>query len=227
MGRARRWNRDIPRDHPAADDAALIVTELSANAIFHTASGDPTGTFHLTVDVTPTAVTIAMTDHGTPKQAPHVERASTTATHGRGLAIVTAFADHVEVRGGETGRKVIAHLVRTPIAQSTACRRATGTATAYRCVAVVHGRADGTAYLLSRDHASTPRLALRCLRSRVRDIAEQLHPPYGQPHRYWLTDEDEHECVLRHLAASEPYLLTAYDDTTRYVLTACPAGGAR
>ncbi|CAL2066726.1 protein of unknown function [Streptomyces murinus] len=53
VSRARRWTRDILRGSPLADDAALIVSELSTNAIRHTASGLACGSFHLAVATRP------------------------------------------------------------------------------------------------------------------------------------------------------------------------------
>ena len=55
VSRARRWTRDILRDSPLAEDAALIVSELSANAILHTASGQESGSFHLALAVSSNA----------------------------------------------------------------------------------------------------------------------------------------------------------------------------
>ncbi|MEV6183724.1 ATP-binding protein, partial [Streptomyces sp. NPDC052015] len=49
VSRARRWTRDVLRGSPFAEDAELIVSELSANAILHTASGLESGSFHLAV----------------------------------------------------------------------------------------------------------------------------------------------------------------------------------
>jgi hypothetical protein len=46
VSRARRWTRDILAGSPLAEDAELIVSELSANAVLHTASGQ-----HQSVDI--------------------------------------------------------------------------------------------------------------------------------------------------------------------------------
>src|SRR5579884_4013538 len=45
IGRARRWTRDMLQGQPIADDAELIVSELSTNALLHSASGCQQGTF--------------------------------------------------------------------------------------------------------------------------------------------------------------------------------------
>ncbi|MBD0739059.1 ATP-binding protein [Streptomyces sp. CBMA29] len=112
VGRVRRWTRDVLRDSPYADDAALIVTELSANAVLHTASGGM-GAFHVSLAVSPAVVSISVTDSGGTKSAPTVEHPDAEDTHGRGLAMVTALAHHVETRGDQHGHTVTAHLTHT------------------------------------------------------------------------------------------------------------------
>lgn len=118
VARARRWTRDVLRDSPCADDAALIVSELAANAVLHTSSGDGSaggegrdgGTFHVSVAVSAAVVSISVTDSGGTKSSPTVERPGAEDIHGRGLAMVTALAHHVETRGDRNGRTVTAHL---------------------------------------------------------------------------------------------------------------------
>lgn len=117
VGRVRRWTRDVLRDSPCADDAALIVTELSANAVLHTASGDggPVGgAFHVSLAVSDVVVSISVTDSGGTKTAPTVEHPADEATHGRGLAMVTALAHQVETHGDQHGHTVTAHLTHAP-----------------------------------------------------------------------------------------------------------------
>ncbi|MEW1860689.1 ATP-binding protein [Streptomyces sp. NPDC088194] len=113
VGRARRWTRDILRESPCADDAALIVTELGANALLHTISGDPAGTFHITLAVSAQLVSISVTDSGGTKTAPRVERPTVEDTHGRGLSMVNALAQRVETHGDRHGHTVTAHLHHT------------------------------------------------------------------------------------------------------------------
>lgn len=82
--------------------------------------------------------------------------------------------------------------------------------------------AYGAGFRLGSTPARTPRLALRWLRSRAQDAADQLDAPAARPVRAWLTDEPEHERALHLLAHGDPYALTAYEDSTRYVLTVRP-----
>jgi anti-sigma regulatory factor (Ser/Thr protein kinase) len=91
-GRARAVvRRVLGPDHPAAQAAATCVSELAANAINHTPSGLPGGTFTLSVHDGGDAVRIAVTDVGS-NTRPRARRPRLTSTHGRGLAIVAAVA---------------------------------------------------------------------------------------------------------------------------------------
>ncbi|MEU8471809.1 hypothetical protein AB0F30_28530 [Streptomyces sp. NPDC029006] len=75
----------------------------------------------------------------------------------------------------------------------------------------------------SRD-ATSPRLALRWLRERTRDITDQLDAPYAQPGLHWLTDEAEHERALAYMTGGTGYQLTLHDESTCFVLLAYPVG---
>ncbi|AYN43776.1 hypothetical protein D9753_20370 [Streptomyces dangxiongensis] len=77
---------------------------------------------------------------------------------------------------------------------------------------------------LGSHDATSPRLALRWLRERARDITDQLDAPYAQPGLHWLTDEAEHERALAYMTGGTGYQLTLYDESTRYVLLAYPVG---
>ncbi|OKH95756.1 ATP-binding protein [Streptomyces uncialis] len=110
VSRARRWTRDILRGSPLADDAELIVSELSANAILHTASGKESGSFHLALAVSPQVVALSVTDDGAIHSAPKVERLEADAEHGRGLGMVSAIAHRVVVHDSQNGHTVTAEL---------------------------------------------------------------------------------------------------------------------
>ncbi|KUJ37303.1 hypothetical protein ACZ90_70350 [Streptomyces albus subsp. albus] len=108
--RARRWTRDILSGHPCADDAELIVSELGANALMHTASGGGTGSFHVTLSLLPQTVAISVTDAGGSPQNPTVTKADEDDTHGRGLNIVMNLACRLDITGNQHGRTVTAEL---------------------------------------------------------------------------------------------------------------------
>ncbi|MBQ0847216.1 ATP-binding protein [Streptomyces sp. NBC_00414] len=110
VSRARRWTRDILRGSPLADDAELIVSELSANAILHTASGRQSGSFHLALAISPQMVALSVTDAGGTGRAPKVEHQDQEAEHGRGLSMVSAIAHRVVVHDSDGGHTVTAEL---------------------------------------------------------------------------------------------------------------------
>ncbi|MFD7872915.1 ATP-binding protein [Streptomyces sp. NPDC059766] len=113
VSRARRWTRDILRGSPLAEDAELIVSELSANAILHTASGRETGSFHLAVAVSAQVVAVSVTDDGGMGTAPKVdqtEHQDQNAEHGRGLGMVSALAHRVVIHESQAGHTVTAEL---------------------------------------------------------------------------------------------------------------------
>jgi anti-sigma regulatory factor (Ser/Thr protein kinase) len=77
---------------PAAQDAALLVSELAANSVRHSASGRPGGTLTITVIARPGRVRVEVTDDGGSGQ-PRLRRAPGSDAEGsRGLLIVDALA---------------------------------------------------------------------------------------------------------------------------------------
>ncbi|MGW2963240.1 ATP-binding protein [Streptomyces sp. NPDC001220] len=113
VSRARRWTRDILRDSPLAEDVELIVSELSANAILHTASGCESGSFHLAVAVSAQVVAVSVTDDGGGRTAPkvkQVEHQDQDGEHGRGLGMVSALAHRVVIHESQAGHTVTAEL---------------------------------------------------------------------------------------------------------------------
>ncbi|RAJ58417.1 histidine kinase-like protein [Streptomyces sp. PsTaAH-130] len=90
-----------------AEDAALIVSELSTNAIRHAASGLDSGIFHL-------AVAVSVTDDGGRGTAPKIEHQDYEAEHGRGLGMVSAIAHRVVVHSSDQGYTVAAELYADP-----------------------------------------------------------------------------------------------------------------
>lgn len=98
-GHARAWVRALAAVAcpAAADDAELAVAELAANAIAHTRSGRPGGTFTVTVGAGPDGVIIHVHDLGTGDgRVPGPRRAADDsdglAEGGRGLPIVIALS---------------------------------------------------------------------------------------------------------------------------------------
>ncbi|MET9070618.1 ATP-binding protein [Streptomyces sp. NPDC004232] len=121
VSRARRWTRDILRGSPLAADAELIVSELSANAILHTASGLESGRFHLALAVSPQVIALSVTDDGGTATAPKVEDQAEDAEHGRGLDMVSAIAHRVVVHESDSGHTVTAELFAQPYPEGQPC----------------------------------------------------------------------------------------------------------
>ncbi|MFE5402444.1 ATP-binding protein [Streptomyces sp. NPDC056580] len=121
VSRARRWTRDILRGSPLADDAELIVSELSANAILHTASGREYGSFHLAVAVSAQVVAVSVTDDGGTGTAPKVEHQDQDAEHGRGLGMVSVIAHRVVVHDSDQGHTVTAELYAEALRGGHSC----------------------------------------------------------------------------------------------------------
>ncbi|KPI06634.1 hypothetical protein OK074_4073 [Actinobacteria bacterium OK074] len=121
IGRARRWTRDILRGSPLAGNAELIVSELSTNAILHTASGMESGSFHVALAVSPQVIALSVTDDGGAGTTPKAERQDDQAEHGRGLSMVSALAHRVVVRNSLGGYTVTAELFTETIPGDQLC----------------------------------------------------------------------------------------------------------
>lgn len=92
----------------------------------------------------------------------------------------------------------------------------------YQCEATACPASQGMTFALGTHQARTPRLAMRWLRARARDVIDQLDPPTADPARHWLTDEHHHEHALSHLADGRAYVHTIHDEDVHYVLSARP-----
>jgi anti-sigma regulatory factor (Ser/Thr protein kinase) len=114
VSRARRWTRDILHGSPLAADAELIVSELSANAILHTASGQDSGSFRVALAVSAQVIALSVTDDGGAGTAPKIERQDQDAEHGRGLGMVSVIAHRVVVHESDDGHTVTAELFTGP-----------------------------------------------------------------------------------------------------------------
>ncbi|MFP8882733.1 ATP-binding protein [Streptomyces mangrovi] len=104
--KAREWTRKLLADTSCVDDAALIVTELGANAVTHTTGP----AFRVTITRTTEAVTLTVADTGAGTTHPRITHPDAEATHGRGLAIVATLADDVKVHYTAHGHTVTARL---------------------------------------------------------------------------------------------------------------------
>jgi len=90
VAHARRFVRRALAADDVAEDAALLTSELAANAIQHTATGHG-GTFNIIICRRPETVRIAVIDQGSPS-VPSLIPAGRLNASGRGLALVEALA---------------------------------------------------------------------------------------------------------------------------------------
>jgi anti-sigma regulatory factor (Ser/Thr protein kinase) len=91
LRRVRADLRQVLADCPAADDAIVCASELAANAVLHSTSGEPGGTFTICAEICPGLhIRIQVRDHGSfriPRQL------SYPADRPHGLDIVALYAD--------------------------------------------------------------------------------------------------------------------------------------
>lgn len=108
VAEARRFARVICDDHEIADVVALVVSELSTNAVEHTASGGPGGLFVVELEVDPAEVRVAVVDMGSDSEPSTRlnDPADPWSVSGRGLCIVEAVAAKWGAEPVRVGRRV-------------------------------------------------------------------------------------------------------------------------
>lgn len=100
---ARQFVRRTLAATSAADDAALLTSELAANAIQHTASNGTT--FQIVICHRPAIARVAVVDAGA-LTVPAPARPDSLDVSGRGLALVEALAAQWGHQGNRHGRVV-------------------------------------------------------------------------------------------------------------------------
>jgi serine/threonine-protein kinase RsbW len=103
---ARADARNLLDGCPAADDVVLCLSELAANAVLHSNSRRPGGTFTVRLESCPGAyIRIEVEDDGGPWIAKPPDPAS-----GRGLDIIRALTARWEITASPAGRSVWARI---------------------------------------------------------------------------------------------------------------------
>lgn len=112
---ARHWIQALLPTGPAQEDLLTIAGELTANAIRHTRSQAPGGTFGVTVCWHPGFTRLVVSDQGSPTAPVLVTHSD--GTGGLGLFVVSKLASQWGVTGGEDGHNVWADVcgLITPI----------------------------------------------------------------------------------------------------------------
>ncbi|MGC5013975.1 ATP-binding protein [Streptosporangium sp. DT93] len=98
VSEARRFVRFLLTDSPFRQDAEQVVAELAANAVRHTASGRPYGTFIVEVVRRPEVTGVTVHDSGL-GPVPALAHPALLGESGRGLALVAALASQVGSQG--------------------------------------------------------------------------------------------------------------------------------
>jgi anti-sigma regulatory factor (Ser/Thr protein kinase) len=104
----REFVREALGPVPVLDEAVLLASELSTNAVTHTASGDH-GIFDVTIGRRPHSVRIEVRDAGS-GGVPVARPQDGLAEDGRGLGLVELLADRWGHTGDEGGRSVFFEL---------------------------------------------------------------------------------------------------------------------
>jgi serine/threonine-protein kinase RsbW len=101
----REFVAEIADGCPAADDVILQASEISANAVVHTASGKDGGTFTVVVHPGDAMIRVEVHDGGS-GTSPGVRPDGELAGSGRGLGLVETLATRWGHLGGRGGRVV-------------------------------------------------------------------------------------------------------------------------
>jgi anti-sigma regulatory factor (Ser/Thr protein kinase) len=92
VGAARAFLATILAGDPAADDAVLCLSELASNAIVHSRSREPGGSFTVRAHRHHRRLRVEVTDQGGPWPTPIPTHPSPDQPTGRGLLIVSQLA---------------------------------------------------------------------------------------------------------------------------------------
>lgn len=120
LSAVRKFTLKSLGDVPGADVAELVVSELAGNAILHSVSGYPGGSFTLHLEVLSDRWLIRVDDAGGLKE-PQIHDADSERESGRGLALVSAVSLEWGVAGGRVARAVWATIPIPTSPQSSSC----------------------------------------------------------------------------------------------------------
>jgi serine/threonine-protein kinase RsbW len=104
----RQWLAGLLPDGPARRDVLCVATELGTNAIRHTASGRPGGSFAVEIVRNQATARVTVTDQGAPQGPRLID--DPDAEHGRGLLLVAGLSSRTGVAGDHRGRLVWAEI---------------------------------------------------------------------------------------------------------------------
>ena len=156
---ARRFVRDVLGEHPGRTDAVLLTSEIGTNAIEHSRSGRPGGSFLVQVRWTIQWVRVAVVDDGA-DGAPCLRRVGTSREGGRGVALL----DELAVRWGFSRRSTTGTEVRMIEALRFVPGMRVleiGTGTGYNAACLAESGAEVVSVEIDEEVAEHARAALR------------------------------------------------------------------
>jgi serine/threonine-protein kinase RsbW len=110
LSEVRKFTVAVLGDRPGTDLVVLAASELAANAILHTASGEPGGQFVVHLATFADRCQIRVDDAGGPKVPRACSEERPDAEAGRGLALIDALSLKWGVLGDERSRAVWAEI---------------------------------------------------------------------------------------------------------------------
>ncbi|MCC9311709.1 ATP-binding protein [Kitasatospora sp. RB6PN24] len=222
LSAVRGWVRKLLTNHPRAEEAELIVSELSTNAFRHTESGSRTGTFEVALTLAQRGVAITVTDQGTSTSSPRIQRPADDSTRGRGLDIVSTLADRFTISGDHRGRAVTAELWLPRQGQPSASESASSIAQhGYRCEHHVQSPADEKGpHLVNTFSTGNAEAAIRWIRQSVRALHLGIDAAELDRLRQWA--ETDHAKALDDLRRSLPSTLITGNSDDYHQWTARP-----
>jgi serine/threonine-protein kinase RsbW len=112
VAQARLFVLSVLAGWPEADIAAVVASELTTNAVRHSASGGPDGLFAVTVRREDDRATVSVQDMGSPREpAIPTPEGDGPGESGRGLMLVAALAKDWGKTRNRLGWQVWAELV--------------------------------------------------------------------------------------------------------------------
>jgi anti-sigma regulatory factor (Ser/Thr protein kinase) len=109
LAHVRQWLSCLLAACPARADVLSVAVELCSNALEHTRSGQPGGSFAVEVTWGQSLVQVAVSDGGSPGE-PRLIDPDPDAEHGRGLRLVRGLSERTGWTGDEQGRVVWAQI---------------------------------------------------------------------------------------------------------------------
>jgi serine/threonine-protein kinase RsbW len=93
-------------------DLKLAVTEACSNAVRHAYADGAPGEIELELLVEDDRLELVVEDHGAGIELPVREVAEPTVEGGRGLPLIRAVVDELEIHAGEQGRGTVVHMTK-------------------------------------------------------------------------------------------------------------------